>query len=221
MQTSYAAPELAPVAKATRSPRRAFWLFLIILLEIVVFGAVGSVAFYQYRFSERVYEGVSVAGIPLSGMSLDAVQSRLADELTPYPGQPVIVRYGDRTWVFGPDDLGVGVDARATAAQAYAVGRQESDAGFLNRWVANLTGQAQALAFGHRIAPGPQVRSGQDRVDLARDRGGDQPAAARGDAGGEWPGYQQHAGLCGAGAERRRGARGADGAGAQWRGRRG
>ncbi len=164
MQTSYAAPELAPIAKATRSPRRAFWLFLIILLEIVVFGAVGSVAFYQYRFSERVYEGVSVAGIPLSGMNLEAVQSRLTDELTPYPGQPVIVRYGDRTWVFGPDDLGVGVDVRATAAQAYAVGRQESGAGFLNRWVANLTGQAQALAFGHRIAP--VLKYDQGKIEL-------------------------------------------------------
>ncbi len=164
MQTSYAVPELAPVAKATRSPRRAFWLFLIILFEIVIFGAVGTIAFYQYRFAERVYEGVSVAGIPLSGMSLDATQRLLDSELTPYPGQPVIVRYGDRTWVFGPEDLGVGVDTRATAAQAYAVGRGQSAAGFLSRSVANLTGQAQALASGHRIAP--VLKYDQGKIEL-------------------------------------------------------
>jgi hypothetical protein len=83
-----------------RRSRRALWLFLIILLEIVVLGVVGAVAAFEYRFTERVYEGVSVAGIPLGGMSLEEAQRRIEEEMTPYPGAKVIVRYSDRTWVF-------------------------------------------------------------------------------------------------------------------------
>jgi vancomycin resistance protein YoaR len=126
---------------------------LIILLEIILLGVVGGVAAFEYRFIERVYEGVTVAGIPLGGMSLEAAQRRIEEEMTPYPGAKVIVRHEDRTWVFGPEDLGVGVDARATAALAYAVGRQGLGANFLSKLRTNLSAQAEALAVGREIEP--------------------------------------------------------------------
>jgi vancomycin resistance protein YoaR len=136
-----------------RPSRRALWLFLIILFEVIVLGVVGAVAAFEYRFTGRIYEGVTVAGIPLGGMSVEAAERQIEEEMTPYPGERVIVRYGDRTWVFSPGDLGVAVDARATAALAYAVGRQASSEGLLSKLRTNLSTQAQAFAAGRELEP--------------------------------------------------------------------
>lgn len=127
-------------------------------------GVLGAVAAFEYRFTGRIYEGVTVAGIPLGGMSLEAAERQIEDEMTPYPGERVIVRYLDRIWVFGPDDLGVAVDARATAALAYAVGRRGSGEGLLSKLRTNLSAQAQALVAGREIEP--VLRYDEGKIEL-------------------------------------------------------
>ncbi len=148
-----------------RQAGRGIALFLIILLELVVLAAVGAVAYYQFQFNERVYEGVSVAGIPLGGMTLEEAARTIQREMTPYPGETLILRHEDRTWVLGPDDLGVGVDAQTTAVQAFAVGRSgAAGQGFLRSLMADLGAQGAALAAGRRIKPVLQYDEGQIAV---------------------------------------------------------
>ena len=86
--------------------------------------AVAALTAHELRYGDRIYEGVRVAGIPLAGLTIDEAADVIRDGLTPYPGQTITLRYGDRSWSLSPSDLGVSVDARALAAEAFAVGRQ-------------------------------------------------------------------------------------------------
>jgi vancomycin resistance protein YoaR len=150
-----------------RRSRRGFWLFLIVLLEIVILAAVGVIVSYQYRYAGRIYDGVTVAGIPVAGMTEAEAARVIREEMTPYPGAPVILRFQDRTWVVGPEDLGVEVDAAATAKLAFAVGRQGAGA-FLDGLRADLTEQADTLARGRAVKP--VLRYDDSKIDSVLQR---------------------------------------------------
>lgn len=109
---------------APSRPRWGIWFFLLWIAGLLVLTAVGTVAVHEFRYRDRVYEGVRVAGIPLGGLTLDEATQAIRDGLTPYPGAAISVRYGARTWSLTASDLGVAVDASTTAAGAFAVGRQ-------------------------------------------------------------------------------------------------
>ena len=137
-----------------RRKRWGIWLFFLILLELLALAGIGAIASYELRYADRVNEGVQVAGIPLGGLSLEATQRLIETELTPYPGPPVTLRYGDRTWLLSRADLGVSVDAMATAAEAYAVGRRDfPGAPPWTELLADLFTQWGALSIGYNIAP--------------------------------------------------------------------
>jgi len=144
-------------------------VFFIVFFELVILASLGIVASYQFRYRERIYPGVSVAGIPLDGMSLDEARRSIEQEMTPYPGETLFLRWGDRMWVLGPDDLGVGVDAKSTAALAYAVGRKGVPGGtFLTNLGADLPEQWGSLAFGRHIEPVLQYDEGKIAVIVHR-----------------------------------------------------
>ena len=64
------------------------------------------------------------------------------------------IRHEARTWTLSPAELGVSVDARATAAEAFAVGRRGSTSGdLLAGLLGDLDEQWQARSLGHAIAP--------------------------------------------------------------------
>ena len=96
---------------------------------MLVLAGVATLTLHELRYGDRVYEGVQVAGIPLGGLTIDEAADAIRDELTPFPGETITLRYGDRTWSLSPSDLGVSVDAQALAAEAFAVGRQGALAG--------------------------------------------------------------------------------------------
>ena len=130
------------------------WLFLLLVVGLIALTAVGAVAVYEFRYADRVYEGVRVAGIPLGGLTLEEATTAIHDGLTPYPGPPITLRYGDRSWILTPAELGVTVDARATAAEAYAVGRSGKPT--IPHWESlrvDLITQWNALWYGHVIVP--------------------------------------------------------------------
>lgn len=100
-------------------------LFLLLTLGLLTLAAVGGVAGYEWRYHDRVYEGVYTEGIPLGGLTVDEATAVIHDALTPYPGSSVTLRYGAQSWELSPADLGLSVNAPATAAAALAVGRGE------------------------------------------------------------------------------------------------
>jgi len=106
-----------------RRPRLGFVFTLLILLGLLLLAAVSVVAWYQWRYTDRVYPGVSVAGMPLGDLTSAEAAGAIADALTPYPGPEITLQFEERTWVLRAEEVGVSVDAGATAAAAFAVGR--------------------------------------------------------------------------------------------------
>ncbi len=134
-----------------------FWGFLIFVWWMICLAVAAVLAvpvIYQVQHADRIYDGVRVADIALDGLTLDAATQAIHDRFTPYPGTPVTIRHEARTWTLSPAELGVSVDARATAAEAFAVGRRGSTSGdLLAGLLGDLDEQWQARSFGHAIAP--------------------------------------------------------------------
>ena len=78
---------------------------------------------YQLVYAGRIFPGVSVAGVDLSGMSPADASVTLNQRLTfPYQGQ-ILMRDGERIWAASPAELGMVFDASESAQSAYKLGR--------------------------------------------------------------------------------------------------
>ncbi len=112
---SYSSPKINTVTQIATALFGGIALFIIILI-IWTLG-------YQLVYAGRIFPGISVAGINLSGMSPTEASIKLNEELIfPYQGQ-ILLRDGDRIWTASPAELGMVFDASASASSAYQVGR--------------------------------------------------------------------------------------------------
>lgn len=145
---------------------RAALIFATLLVWLAALAGISGILAYQYTYEGRVFEGVSVRGIDLSGLTLPEAEERLKVAFDPYPLMPIGVRYGDQTWNLTAEDLGVNFDAASAAQAAYRVGRAASgDAptnalSDISREVVlarlaqvqgNLQEQLAAYRFGHEV----------------------------------------------------------------------
>src|SRR5512138_301558 len=106
----------APVAAQVLA---AFVGGLILFLGVTVLWVVG----YQLLYAGRIFPGVSVAGVDLSGMSPDDAALRLSEKLSyPISGK-VVFREADKAWIASPVQLGMVFDPSASARTAYGLGR--------------------------------------------------------------------------------------------------
>lgn len=71
----------------------------------------------------RVHPGVSVSGVDLGGKAPREARALLEAELPKRAADPVTVVYKDKTWSYGPAELGVGFDYAASVSKAMSVGR--------------------------------------------------------------------------------------------------
>ena len=90
-------------------------------LFIVLLGlAVGG---FSLAYSDKIYPGVSVGGVDLSGLTHAQAAERLLAQ-TKYPENGKIVfQEGKQVWIARPEDLGFFLDAQTSAQAAYLVGR--------------------------------------------------------------------------------------------------
>lgn len=115
---------------------------LIIFLSIIIIWVVGS----QLVYAGRIFPGVSVAGVDLSGLSPQDAALKLNQTLSyPISGK-VLFRDGDKVWVASPAQLGMVFDASSSAEAAYRLGRSGGLFGA-------LSGQIRAKGFGYEVAP--------------------------------------------------------------------
>ncbi len=90
-------------------------LFFLVLL-LMVFG-------YQVAYLGRIFPGVSVAGVDLSGLTPAQAAVRLQQQLTfPLNGH-ILLRDGSQAWMATPVELGLVLDSQASVEAAYRVGR--------------------------------------------------------------------------------------------------
>jgi len=91
---------------------------------------------------DRIYPGVSVFRTDLGGLTLTEAEIVLQQRFRDYQPIKLTLRYGERTWAVSPQEMGVSLDAKATAISAYVVGR---DGSTLKR----LWDQGRILWLGH------------------------------------------------------------------------
>ena len=136
-------------------------LVIICALVVAVLIIAAAIPIYELLYVDRIYPGVSVLGLDLGGLRPEEAEALLERHFNPYVGQPLTLRYGERSWPVSPQDIGVSLDAKATAAAAYAVGR----------WIPireSLRLQLEMRRYGHSIPPVFAFDEGAAKVFLSR-----------------------------------------------------
>src|SRR5215208_5765688 len=90
-----------------------------LFLGIIITWTLG----YQLLYAGRIFPGVSVAGVDLSGMKPSDAAVKLSQALSyPITGK-VLFRAGEKAWIASPAQLGMVFDPSASAVAAYKLGR--------------------------------------------------------------------------------------------------
>lgn len=153
--------------KGRSRSRWGIWVFIWWVLCLAAAVVVALPLIYQVRYVDRVYEGVYASGTSLGGMTLDDATNVLRSELRlPSADVPVILRDGTHEWTLTTAELGLSIDARATAAEAFSVGRHGQMAGLsLAALQIDLTEQWQAWRYGISIG-GPTLKLDENRLAI-------------------------------------------------------
>jgi vancomycin resistance protein YoaR len=130
--------------------------FLAIFLTVLLLLELGSVAAWQFWHADRIFSGVMVAGVPVSGATRANALVRLNNQLTPYPLAPVTIRYEEQQWSLSNAQLDVQADLLDAVNRAYLVGRR-------GNILVRLREQWLALTGNYDIAPKLTFNEGQIR----------------------------------------------------------
>ena len=114
----------------------------VLFLAIIITWTLG----YQLIYAGRIFPGVSIAGVDLSGLSRDEAVLKLSQTLSYSNTGKILFRAADKVWVASPSELGMVFDPSASALAAYEVGRSGGLFG-------SLAGQISARGFGSDAAP--------------------------------------------------------------------
>ena len=139
-----------------RSVRRSLADFAAILLGVLLLAEVAGFAAWQFWHADRIFTGVTVAGVPVGGGTRARALARLNAELTPYPVPPLVIRTQDQQWNLSSAQLEVQADLMDAVNRAYLVGRQ-------GNFIARLRAQWLALTGHVDLKPQLQVDEGQVR----------------------------------------------------------
>ncbi len=107
--------------------RQAWWAqaagALVSGVAMFAIGLILVILAYEVRYSGRIYPGVSVSGINLSGLQPEEAAALLVRELHYTEQGTILVQDGDNLWAVQPSELGLFLDPEATAQTAYRIGR--------------------------------------------------------------------------------------------------
>ncbi len=110
---------------------------------------------YQLVYAGRIFPGVSVAGVDLSGLAPQEAAVKLNQALSfPISGK-ILFRYEEKVWVASPVELGMVFDASSSAQAAYRLGRSGNPFRALNDQLdARQRGKdvAPVIIFDQRVA---------------------------------------------------------------------
>ncbi len=118
----------------------------MILAGLALAVVFGYFAATQVVYADRVYPGVSVAGVKIGGFSRQEAVGALSTAFGRFAQGEVILRDGVREWRSSLGALGLRLDEEASARQALQDGRSTSVLG-------NLADQVAGLRDGHSLAP--------------------------------------------------------------------
>ena len=116
----------------------------LLLTALILAGFIGK---YERDYSNKIYPGVSVAGVDLSGLTLGQAVVNLNANLTYGRFGQLHFSNGQDNWVYTPEDLGFSYNAIEVANDAFAIGREKGT-------LVNLGEQLRARSEGINITPG-------------------------------------------------------------------
>ncbi len=120
----------------------AFISGLTIFFAIILVWTLG----YQLLYAGRIFPGVSVAGVDLSGMTPSDAAVKLNEALAFSTTGKILFRDGDKAWIASPAELGMVFDPSSSAVTAYKLGRS---GGLFSA----LSGQIRAGGAGVSVPP--------------------------------------------------------------------
>jgi vancomycin resistance protein YoaR len=100
-------------------------ILLAVLAGFLIFtlALVGTFAVTRLWYAGRIFPGVSVAGVDVSGLSPRAAAVRLTEQITYPQAGKILLRDGDKVWMASPGELGLILDPEASAQAAFDLGR--------------------------------------------------------------------------------------------------
>ena len=81
--------------------------FAVIFAGLLLLAALALIVGWQVWHIQRVYGGVTVAGVPVGGLTRSAALARVSESLARYPLPSISVTDGVRQWPITGDDLRV------------------------------------------------------------------------------------------------------------------
>lgn len=139
------------MAKSKTSKNDMTWqsqLLKAAIIGLLLFVVSAGMLLIGYELSQqgKIFPGVSMAGIDLSGLTPAAAAIQIREKIT-YPSEGKLLFIdNDRTWLATPAELGLTIDPIASAHQAYLAGRGDG-------LIYNIKYQLQAWRSGLSIAP--------------------------------------------------------------------
>lgn len=110
---------------------------------------------FQLLYAGRIFPGVWVAGVDLSGLTPAEASLKLSQTLSyPYMGK-ILLRDGAKVWLVSPAQMGMAFDASASAQAAYRLGRSGGLFNSLDTQIRASSGGAEAapvILFDQRVA---------------------------------------------------------------------
>lgn len=145
----FGAVELAPGRRSNRLPfginRQHIVASLIMLL--IVLAALGiGLGIYSSSHQNRIYDGVSVAGVELGGKTRSQARALLEPALAEFMAQPITLTSESNEFTIDPASSGIAFDLDATVERAFSYGRSGNVFSRFTRW-------SRALLHGTTIKP--------------------------------------------------------------------
>lgn len=141
--------EFEPQPRRSSFLRALAWFLVVPVSVFALLLLIGGLQLmsYQERHEGRIYTGVQIWGIDLSGMNREEARQALMAAF-PYPQEEVITLSAPtgHNWFRSPAELGISFAVEETLDSAFAVGRQ---GGMINQ----LRDQFDAWYFGRALSP--------------------------------------------------------------------
>lgn len=123
---------------------------------ILLGAAIVGLLLYGFSHSNQIYEGVSVGGIDVGGMSRSEARQTVRDQFAAAATNPVLLVSEDQQYYFEPYSSGIDVDTEASLDAAFGYGRNGSIWTRTQDW-------AGALLHGHDVPM--QLDLDTDKID--------------------------------------------------------
>ena len=120
----------------------AFVSGMTLFFAVIIIWTLG----YQLLYAGRIFPGVSVAGVDLSGLTPSDAAIKLNERLSFSTTGKILFRDGEKAWMATPAQLGMVFDPSSSAVTAYRLGRSGGPFGA-------LSGQIRAGGAGVSVPP--------------------------------------------------------------------